>query len=98
MSYSHTVFLAADLKKKKKEIIVHRVGIQANHTKWPSSKESAYNAGHVGSTPGLGRSPEEEMATHSNILARKIPWTEKPSGYSSWGCKELDMTVHRHTC
>ena len=21
---------------------------------------------------------EEEMATHSSILARKIPWTEKP--------------------
>ena len=25
---------------------------------------------------------EEEMATHSNILAWKIPWTEKPGGYS----------------
>ena len=26
---------------------------------------------------------EEEMATHSNILARKIPWTEEPSGLQS---------------
>ena len=25
-------------------------------------------------------SQEKEMATHSNILAWKIPWTEKPSG------------------
>ena len=32
---------------------------------------------------------EKEMATHSCILAWKIPWTEEPS---PWGCKELDMT------
>ena len=31
---------------------------------------------------------EEVMATHSSILALKIPWT----GYSPWGRKELDMT------
>ena len=35
---------------------------------------------------------EEEMATHSNIVAQKITWTEEPSGYSSWGCRELDTT------
>ena len=28
----------------------------------------------------LGRSLEEEMATHFNILAWKIPWTEELSG------------------
>ena len=39
-------------------------------------KESAYNAGDSGSIPGLGRSPEEGMGTHSSILAWKIPWTE----------------------
>ena len=33
------------------------------------------------------------MATHSNILAWRIPWTEEPSGsYSPWGHKESDMT------
>ena len=32
------------------------------------------------------------MATHSNILAWKIPWTEEPGGLQSMGCKELDMT------
>ena len=26
---------------------------------------------------------EEEMATHSTILAWKIPWTEKPDGLQS---------------
>ena len=30
--------------------------------------------------PGLGRSLEKEMATHSSILARKIPWTEEHGG------------------
>ena len=34
--------------------------------------------------PSLGREDplEEEMATHSSILAGKIPWTEEPSRYS----------------
>ena len=35
---------------------------------------------------------EEEMTTHSSILAWRIPWTESLAGYSPWGCKELDMT------
>ena len=26
---------------------------------------------------------EEEMATHSSILARIIPWTQEPSGLQS---------------
>ena len=33
---------------------------------------------------------EEEMATHSRILAWGIPWTEEPGGL--WGRKELDTT------
>ena len=28
---------------------------------------------------------EKEKATHSNILAWKIPWTDEPVGYSPWG-------------
>ena len=33
----------------------------------------------------LGREDplEEEIATHSSILAWEIPWTEEPGGYSS---------------
>ena len=41
-------------------------------------KESACKAGHLGSIPGSGRSLEKEMATHSSILAWRIPWTEEP--------------------
>ena len=41
--------------------------------------------------PSLGQEDplEEEMATHSSILAWKIPWTEEPGGLRS---KESDMT------
>ena len=35
---------------------------------------------------------EEEMATHSSILAWKIPWTEEPGGLQSMGVTESDMT------
>ena len=43
------------------------------------------NAGDAGSISGLGRSPEEEMATHSSILAWKIAWTEGPGRLQSTG-------------
>ena len=37
--------------------------------------------------------PEKGMATHSNILAWRIPWTEGPSElYTPWHHRELDMT------
>ena len=40
---------------------------------------------------------EKAMATHSSILAGKIPWTEEPGGlHSPWDCKELNMA--EHTC
>ena len=35
---------------------------------------------------------EKEMATHSSILAWRIPWTEEPGGLQSMAHKELDMT------
>ena len=35
---------------------------------------------------------EKDVANHSSVLAWKIPWTEEPGSYSSWGCKELDTT------
>ena len=35
---------------------------------------------------------EEGMATHSRILAWRIPWKRSLVGYNPWGCKESDMT------
>ena len=59
----------------------------------PSSggKESACNAGDLGSICGLGRSPGEGMATHS-VLAWRILGTEEPSRLQSMGSQELDTT------
>ena len=48
-------------------------------------KASVYNVGDPGSVPGLGRSPEKEMATHSSVLAWRIPWMEEPGGLQSMG-------------
>ena len=36
---------------------------------------------------------EEGMATHSGILARRIPWTEEPSSLQSMGSRRV-----RHDC
>ena len=43
------------------------------------------NAGDVGLIPGLRRSPEEGMATHSSSLVWTVPWTEKPGGLQFMG-------------
>ena len=32
---------------------------------------------------------EQEMATHSSILAWEIPWTENPSGLQSMGSQRM---------
>ena len=44
------------------------------------------NAGDLrdaGSIPGLEDPLEEGMATHSSILACRIPWTSEPGGLQS---------------
>ena len=39
---------------------------------------------------------EKEMATHSSILAWRLPWTEELGGLQSTGHKESDMTERLH--
>ena len=51
-------------------------------------KNPLANAGDAGLIPESGRSLEKEMATHSSILAGKIPWTEEPSGLQYMGLQE----------
>ena len=46
-------------------------------------KASDYNAGDLGSIPGSEDPLEKEMATHSSILAWRIPWTEDPGRLQS---------------
>ena len=43
---------------------------------------------------------EKELATHSSILAWRIPWMEETDGLHPWGLKESDTTerlTHTHT-
>ena len=59
-------------------------------------KNPPANAGDIrdmGSIHRSGRSLEEGVATHSSILAWRIPWTGEPDRlYSPWGRKESDTT------
>ena len=52
-------------------------------------KESAYKAGDPGSILGWEGPLEMEMATHSSILAWKIPWTEEPGRLQSMGSQRV---------
>ena len=45
--------------------------------------------GDAGSISGTGRPLEEEMATHSSILAGKIPRTEQPGRLQSMGSQTI---------
>ena len=53
------------------------------------SKDSAYNAGDLDSIPGQEDPLEKGMATHSSILAWRIPWTEEPGGLQSMGSQRV---------
>ena len=49
-------------------------------------KKTLANTGdirEVGSIPGQEDPLEEGMATHSSVLAWRIPWTEEPGGLYS---------------
>ena len=48
--------------------------------------------------PSVGQEDplEKEMATHSSILAWRIPWTEEPGGLQSIGLQESDTTEWLH--
>ena len=59
-----------------------------------AAKQSACNAGGTGASNSIlvREDPlEEEMATHSSILAREIPWTEEPGGLQSVGSKKTKV-------
>ena len=69
----------------------------AREALWLSGKESTCQCSRRG-FESLGQDDplKEEMATHSSILAWRIPWTEEPG----WSRKEWDMTkqLGMHTC
>ena len=50
-------------------------------------KNSSANAGDMSSIPGSGRATGGGMATHSSILAWRIPWIEEADGLQSMGSR-----------
>ena len=60
--------------------------------------ESAYNAGDLGSAPGLGRSPGGGDGNPFQYSCLENSRGQRsPAGYSPWGCKESDMTEQLST-
>ena len=60
--------------------------------KLPVVKNLPSNAGDIrdmGLIPGSGISLEEGTATHSSILAWRIPWTEEPGALQSTGSQRF---------
>ena len=55
-------------------------------------KASVYNAGDLGSIPGLGRSPGEGNGNPFQDLPGKSHGQRSLVGYSPWGRKDSDTT------
>ena len=62
-------------------LLVQREGFRGDSV----GKECACNVGDPASIPGSEDPLEKEMATHSSMLAQKIPWMEKPGRLQSMG-------------
>ena len=68
---------------------------------WLSGKEFACNTGAAGDMVwSLGQEDalEEGMATHSTILAWRIPWTKEPGGPQSMGSQRVRHNWSDLTC
>ena len=60
-------------------------------------KESACNTGDLGSIPGWEDALEKGMATHSNILAWRIPWTKETGRLRSMGSQRVGHNCATNT-
>ena len=73
-------------------VIIRKLSCQCDFPGSASAKESACQSRrHETWIRSLGREEplEKEMATHSNILAWKLPWTEEPGGLQSMGSQRV---------
>ena len=61
-----------------------------------AGKESSYNAGDMDRSLIWEDPLEEEMATHSSVLAWRIPWTEEPGGLQSMGSQRIEHDSTKH--
>ena len=61
----------------------------------PANARDARDASWIS---GLKSTLEEEMATHSNILAWEISWTEEPGGLQSTGFAKSQKHLSNWVC
>ena len=76
-------------KQKRRNSGQNQLGLQIS-TAFPSATvdNMPAKAGDSSLIPGSGRPLEQEMATHSSILAWQIPWREEPDRLQYMGHKE----------
>ena len=66
--------------------------------RWLSGEESVCQAEGAGSILGWKDALKKEMATHSNILAWKIPWKEEPDRLQYTGSQRVGhKATNTHT-
>ena len=72
---------------------ISRSGIAGSSPGGSDGKQSACNAGDLGSIPGLGRFPwRREWQPTPVFLCGEFHGLRSLVGYSPWGCKESDTT------
>ena len=78
--------LYSNVCKAKLNIIIIYKGLP----QWLSGKESACNAGDLGSIPELGRSPRSPEEWNGYLL--QYSGLENSMDCNPWGCREWDST------
>ena len=95
VGYSNTVLIKAAWSQGRKRQInqLDKIEINRGFPDGASSKEPTcqptqgmYETGLI---PGWEDALEDSMATHSSILAWRIPWTEEPGGLQSKGSQRV---------
>ena len=86
------------LQCPKEEIIVSGNGSENGGPPWWLKNLSAMQQTWVQSL-GVEESPEKGTATHSSILAWRIPWTNEPGRLQSMGLQRVrhDQITNTHT-
>ena len=80
-------------EKVRKQLYIYYILILIYIISWrfPGSTVVKKSPANAGNTRYMGQEDalEEEMATHSSIFARKIPWTERPGRLQSTGSQAV---------
>ena len=85
-------------QRRNNAVIQGLIGSFQGHSAVKNPPASTGDTGDVGSIPGSGKSPGGGMATHSNILAWTISWTEEPGELQSIGLQRVGRDWKNWAC